>query len=227
MKKYTKYQKTDMDIIRLPIVKGITPILLDGTQRYAYGLSGFVDSWELKDWQKQGGYQGSVLYLYDLQENKVYVPFEKKKNVVYQAPLFCDGMIYFLQTDYDNQRVNLYRVSPATALEKITDLSIFDINLYNIGLIGEGIHIISRDESFVCYYPDFFEIKLESNESVLCVDGDKVYISAWVEEGVENGEITNTYSYYEKIIIKDKFGNFISEELGSLTQFPDGKWRVS
>lgn len=47
-----------MEIIRLPLVKGITPTLLDGTSRYAYGLSDFVDSWELKDWQERGGYQG-------------------------------------------------------------------------------------------------------------------------------------------------------------------------
>ena len=33
-------------------------------------------------------------------------------------PLFCDDMIYFLQLDYDERKVNLYRVSPNIALEK-------------------------------------------------------------------------------------------------------------
>lgn len=216
-----------MDIIRLPIINGITPDLLNGTERYAYGLSDFTDSWELKDWQEHGGYQGSVLYLYDLQESKVYIPFKKKKNVIYQMPLFSDGMIYFLQVDYDDNKVNLYRVSSSLELEKITDLSIDEVNLYNIGLIGEGVHITSQDESFVCYYPESFEIKLETNESVLCIDDEKIYISVWIEEGVENDEITKDYSYYEKIRVKDKSGNLISEEIGSLTQFPDGKWRIS
>lgn len=216
-----------MDIIRLPIVKGFTPMLLNGTDRYAYGLSDFLDSWELTDWQKNGGYQGSVLYLYDLYENKVYVPFEKKRNTVYQMPLFYDDMIYFLQVDYDEKKVNLYRVSPNAALEKVTDLSIDEVNLYNIGLTGEGVHISSQDESFVCYYPEPFEIKLEANEGVLYIDGDRIYIGAWIEEGVENDEITNDYSYYEKILIKDKAGNLISEEVGALKQFPDGKWRIS
>ncbi|MDU5237257.1 MAG: hypothetical protein E6192_06900 [Finegoldia magna] len=216
-----------MDIIRLPIINGITPDLLNGTERYAYGLSDFTDSWELKDWQEHGGYQGSVLYLYDLQESKVYIPFKKKKNVIYQMPLFSDGMIYFLQVDYDDNKVNLYRVSSSLELEKITDLSIDEVNLYNIRLIGEGVHITSQDESFVCYYPESFEIKLEVNESVLCIDDEKIYLSAWIEEGVENDEITKDYSYYEKIRVKDKAGNLISEEIGSLTQFPDGKWRIS
>lgn len=216
-----------MDIIRLPTVKGITPTILNGTDRYAYGLSDFTDSWELKDWQEHGGYQGAVLYLYDLHDNKVYVPFQKKKNVTYQMPLFCEDMIYFLQVDYDEWKVNLYRVLPNAEIEKITDLSIDEVNLYNIGLTGEGVYITSQDESFVCYHPEAFEIKLETNESVICINDDRIYISAWIEEGVENDEITNDYSYYEKIIIKDKAGNLISEEIGSLTQFPDGKWRIS
>lgn len=216
-----------MDIIRLPIINGITPDLLNGTERYAYGLSDFTDSWELEDWQEHGGYQGSVLYLYDLQESKVYIPFQKKKNVIYQMPLYCDDMIYFLQVDYDDKKVNLYRLSPNTAIEKITDLSIDEVDLYNIGLTGEGVHITSQDESFICYYPEAFEIKLETNESVICIYDEKIYISAWIEEGVENDEITKDYSYYEKIRVKDKAGNLISEEIGSLTQFPDGKWRIS
>ncbi len=216
-----------MDIIRLPIVKGITPTLLDGTDRYAYGLSDFVDSWELEDYQEHGGYQGSVLYLYDLYENKTYVPFEKKRNVIYEKPLFYNGVIYFLQIDYDNQKVNLYRVSPIVELEKVTDLSIDEINLYNLGLTGEEVHITSQDEHFVCYYPESFQVKLEPNEGVLCIVDDKIYIDAWIEEGIENDEITDDYCYYEKLIIKDKEGNLISEEVGALTQFPDGMWRIS
>ncbi len=31
-----------MDIIRLPIVKGITPNILNGTDRYTYDLSDFT-----------------------------------------------------------------------------------------------------------------------------------------------------------------------------------------
>ena len=216
-----------MDIIRLPMINGITPTLLNGTDRYAYGLSDFEEAWELKDWQENGGYQGSVLYLYDIYENKVYVPIEKQRNVIYQTPLFYANRIYFLQIDYDNQQINLYRFSPNAALEKVTDLSIEEVNLYNIGLTGEGVHITSQAESFICYYPETFEIKLEPNESVLCIDGDRIYINAWIEEGIEHDELTTNYSYYEKIRMKDKKGNLLSDEVGSLTQFPDGKWRLS
>lgn len=216
-----------MNIIRMPIINGITPTLLKGTDRYAYGLSDFENAWDLEDWQENGGYQGSVLYLYDLYENKIYIPFEKRKNVLYQEPLLYNDMIYFLQIDYDNQKINLYHLSSSKPLEKVTDFSISEVNLYNLGLTGEKVHITSQDDSFISYYPERFEIKLEPNESVICIADGKIYINAWIEEGVENDEITNNYSYYEKILIKDKEGKLLSEEVGSLTQFPDGKWRIS
>lgn len=216
-----------MNMIRMPIINGITPTLLKGTDRYAYGLSDFENAWDLEDWQENGGYQGSVLYLYDLYENKIYIPFEKRKNVLYQEPLFYNDMIYFLQIDYDNQKINLYHLSSSKPLEKVTDFSIGEVNLYNLGLTGEKVHITSQDVSFISYYPERFEIKLEPNESVICIADGKIYINAWIEEGVENDEITNNYSYYEKILIKDKEGKLLSEEVGSLTQFPDGKWRIS
>lgn len=216
-----------MNIIRMPIINGTTPTLLKGTNRYAYGLSDFEDAWNLEDWQENGGYQGSVLYLYDLYENKIYIPFEKRKNVLYQEPLFYNDMIYFLQIDYDNQKINLYHLSSSKPLEKVTDFSIGEVNLYNLGLTGEKVHITSQDDSFISYYPERFEIKLEPNESVICIADGKIYINAWIEEGVENDEITNNYSYYEKILIKDKEGKLLSEEVGSLTQFPDGKLRIS
>ena len=211
----------------MPIINGIIPTLLKGTDRYAYGLSDFENAWDLEDWQENGGYQGSVLYLYDLYENKIYIPFEKRKNVLYQEPLFYNDMIYFLQIDYDNQKINLYHLSSSKPLEKVTDFSIGEVNLYNLGLTGEKVHITSQDDSFISYYPERFEIKLEPNESVICIADGKIYINAWIEEGVENDEITNNYSYYEKILIKDKEGKLLSEEVGSLTQFPDGKWRIS
>ena len=216
-----------MNMIRMPIINGITPTLLKGTDRYAYGLSDFENAWDLEDWQENGGYQGSVLYLYDLYENKIYIPFEKRKNVLYQEPLLYNDMIYFLQIDYDNQKINLYHLSSSKPLEKVIDFSISEVNLYNLGLTGEKVHITSQDDSFISYYPERFEIKLEPNESVICIADGKIYINAWIEEGVENDEITNNYSYYEKILIKDKEGKLLSEEVGSLTQFPDGKWRIS
>ncbi len=216
-----------MEILRFPIVEGMTPELLSGTDRFAYALSDFADAWELPDWEESGGYQGAVLQIYDLYENKVHKPFDKKKNVTYQKPLFYKDMIYFLQTDFDEQKVCLFKLTPTSELQEVTRFSINEINLYNLGLTGEDIHITSQDDTFVCYYPDPFEIKLEPNESVLCISGDKIYFNAWIEEGIDSEEIAYDYRYYEKLLIKDRQGNLISEEVGSLNRFLDGRWRLS
>ena len=65
------------------------------------------------------------------------------------------------------------------------------------------------------------------NESVVFIDDDLVYFTAWVEEGVINDKITGDYRYYDKIIVKDKKGNIIYEEVGTLNQMIDGSWWIS
>ena len=64
-------------------------------------------------------------------------------------------------------------------------------------------------------------------ESVVFIDDDLVYFTAWVEEGVVNDKITGDYRYYDKIIVKDKKGNIIYEEVGTLNQMIDGSWWIS
>lgn len=217
-----------MKIIKLPKVNGITYNLLDGTSRFAYGTSDVEEFYELENWQEAGGYQGSVLYLYDLKDNRLYQPFEKRINVTYGEPLFSDGYIYILQGDYDNKEINLYKFMFECDLEKIKTFNMEEVNLYNLRLIGEGVNLISQDsEIFASYYPEKFEIDLKPNENVVMIDENLIYISAWIEEGIVNHFITQDYKFYDKLIIKDKAGKLISEEVGSLNKYPDGRWRLS
>lgn len=213
-----------MEIIRFSKINGITPMLLEGTDRYAYGLSDFVDFWELDDWQAHGGYASAVLYFFDIYENEIYQPFDLERHVTYQMPLFSDDQIYFLQMNFDTEFITLYRYCLKGSPEIVTQFSVHEVNLYNLGLKGAGVHVVSQDERFICYYPEQFEIELATNESVMCIDEDYVYINAWVEEGTYE---RSDYRYYEKLIVKNKKGQLISEEIGSLNQFPDGKWRLT
>ena len=58
---------------------------------------------------------------------------------------------------------------------------------------------------------------------------EKVYLSAWVEEGWddENDCETEEYNYYEKVVERDFKGNLLSETLGSLQQHADGTWWIA
>ena len=39
--------------------------------------------------------------------------------------------------------------------------------------------------------------------------------------------ITEDYKYYEKLIVRNRFGDVMSEEPGALTRLPNGQWWLS
>lgn len=62
----------------------------------------------------------------------MYRPFAKKRNIVYSDPVYADGFYYFLQGDYDERKITLYRYIPEKDAEKVTKLSTDEVNLYNL-----------------------------------------------------------------------------------------------
>ena len=200
-----------------------------GQDRLGYAVSDFEDFYDLIAWSKRGGYQGEVLYFYDFETGEVYQPFEKKRNVVYGQPRFADGFYYFLRGDYDENRLILYRFSPGETVESVVELKLNEVELYNLQIIGNPVHIISQDGEFRCYYPEKFSFALQPNESVCLIENDRVYIEAWVEEGWDDQKdcATEEYRYYHRVLVRDFRGELISEELGALHQAGDGSWWVS
>ena len=100
---------------------------------------------------------------------------------------------------------------------------------HNLRIIGEDVYIVSEDDEFVSYYPESFRFSKGVNESVSMIADQKVYLSAWVEEGWddENDCETEEYNYYEKVVERDFKGNLLSEKLGSLQQHSDGTWWIT
>ena len=200
-----------------------------GQDRLAFAMSDNEDLYDLIAWSERGGYQGAVLYFYDFETGDVYQPFEKKKNVVYSRPEFADGYYYFLQGDYDAKTVVLYRYFPDDLLAPVVTLPLDDVDLYNLRIVGNPVHIISQNEELRCYYPEAFSFPLEPNETVCFIEDGCVYIEAWIEEGWddENDRATDEYNYYHKVVVKDFHGKLISEEIGALGQAADGTWWMS
>ena len=200
-----------------------------GQDRLAFAMSDNEDLYDLFAWSERGGYQGAVLYFYDFETGDVYQPFEKKRNVVYSRPEFADGYYYFLQGDYDAKTVVLYRYFPDDLLAPVVTMPLDDVDLYNLRIVGNPVHIISQNEELRCYYPEAFSFPLEPNETVCFIEDGRVYIEAWIEEGWddENDRATDEYDYYHKVVVKDFHGNLISEEIGALGQAADGTWWMS
>lgn len=204
---------------------------IPGQGRFGYALSDLEDFFEVEEIIKVGGsYRGSVIRFYDYQRGKVFLPFDQKTNTTYGKPIYIDGSFYILQVDFDEGLANIYKYYPGESLDKIASYKIKNLSTYNLGLIGNDLHLISQDdESLEIYYPYRETVKLGANESVLLVNDGKVYINAWIEEGWddEKNREGEDYSYYDKLIIKDLDSNIISERVGNLHQRSDGTWWLS
>lgn len=197
-----------------------------GQNRFAFSHSDIADFYDLLERLQYGRYPGSVLRFYDLLTGKVYQPFDKQQNVLYSNPVYLENKYYFLQGDFSCKVIRLCRWDPDSCLQQVTELPIEEVNLYNLHIIGDSVHIVSQDEQFTCYYPQTFSFPLGSSESAIRIEGDKVYLTSWVEEGwdTEKNCATDRYRYYDKLIIRDFDGNLLSEEIGLLYQAPDGSW---
>jgi len=202
-----------------------------GQDRLAFAQSDSNDFYDMLDWLESGGYQGSVISFYDFENGKVYEPFTKKRNVMYSDPVFIDGYYYFLQGDFNTKVMALYRFFPEDKLDIVTTFNTDELNLYNLRIIGSPLWVVSQgcNDHFESYYPERFSFKLTPQESVEFIDGNRVYLDEWVEEGWDEEKdcATDEYKYYDRINIRDRSGKLISTEIGSLYQAPDGTWWVS
>lgn len=212
-------------------VKGDYVEEIPGQGRFGYSLSDLEDFFEIEEIINVGGsFRGSVIRFYDYQTGEVYLPFDQKTNTSYGKPIDIGGSFYILQVDFDEGLANIYKYYPGASLDKIASYRIKDLSTYNLGLIGNELHLISQDdESLEIYYPFRKTLKLAENESVILIDDEKVYINAWIEEGWddEKDRAGDDYHYYDNLIIKDMASNIILERIGNLHQSSDGTWWIA
>lgn len=218
-----------MQINRFEPISGTSVQDISGQSRYGYSLSDTTDFYDMTELLSNGGHIGTTISFYDYDTRKVYEPFSRQWNVLYGNPVYLQNYFWFLQGNYNTDKFTLYKYLPGEMPEKITQLNISDVNPYNLHVIGEDIHIVSEDEAFECYYPEPFKFQKELNETVEIIAEGKVYLSAWMEEGLDEQSdcATEDYRYYEKLIIRDFEGNVLSEEVGYLEQRLDGTWWMS
>ncbi len=200
-----------------------------GQYRLAFSHSDSNDLYDLVEWAERGGYPGSVLSFYDFENGSVYTPFEKKRDVLYGDPVYAGGFYYFLQGDYGERKVTLFRFLPPGFIEHVTQFSTDEVSLYNLQIVGVPVHVISQDSVFECYYPERISFPLRPNETVSLIEDGRIYAEAWIEEGwdKENDRASDEYRFYNKVIVKDFEGNTLSEEVGSLFQSQDGTYWIA
>lgn len=218
-----------MKLRRFEVISGRYIEVIPGQSRIGYSMSDTTDFYDMIEWAKKGGYQGSTISFYDYDNGKVYMPFQKQRNVLYGTPVYLKNSFWFLQGDYNSEKITLFKYFPDKAPERIVQLDVEEVDPYNLRIIGEDVYITSEDDEFISYYPESFRFSKNPNESVMMIADGKVYLSAWVEEGWDDEKdcAAEEYKYYEKVIVKDFKGNVLSEMMGSLQQHPDGTWWIA
>ena len=203
-----------------------------GQHRYAFGRTdATADLEDLVGWAERGGYPGNEVRLYDLETGRVYIPFEKERNVALSEPFYADGFFYLLRGDWNRRKIGLYRCLPWKTLERVTELDADQVEMRNLRILGNPVYIVSRgpEDLFRCYYPQSFSFRLGPNECVCFLEDGKAYGEAWVEEGWddERERPGPAYRYYHRVIVRDLQGKVLSDQVGSLCQAQDGVWWIA
>ena len=128
---------------RFEVVSGKYIEEISGQSRIGYSMSDTTDFYDMIEWSKKGGYQGSIISFYDYNNGKIYEPFQKQRNVLYGPPVYLKNSFWFLQGDYNSGKITLFRYLPDKIPELIIQFNIADVDLYNLRIIGEDIYILS------------------------------------------------------------------------------------
>ena len=104
-----------------------------GQYHIGYSMSDLTDFYEMDEYLKNGGYQGSTISFYDYDTGKIYEPFQKQRNVLYGKPVYLKDCFWFLQGDYDNGKITLFMYVPDKEPEIITQMDLAKLIQQNAG----------------------------------------------------------------------------------------------
>lgn len=138
--------------------------LLNGQNRYMYGVDTSVDFQDMVDWGSEERVEGRQMYFYDLKTNKKYSPFLPQINVLYAKPLWHANSIYILQGDFNQKQVRVYKYLPENQPQLVYEQRISKLSMYNLELTpGDKVYLtttnlenktISQQSGWLQQFPD-------------------------------------------------------------------------
>lgn len=207
-------------------LQDVCPERIEGTDEWyscKIAKNCFCDLYEAEQIVRDGQvYDGMTCALIHYPDRNVYYPFVNKENIYVDAPVYWEGMLYFLVVDF--------------ALEKI-EVVAFDTSMYETQTVAE----FSLDEVKDCYnlmlrvapvlvvrqgsksgldvvYPEKKHFEMSNHEVFLFKDEDKMYFSEWFEDP----------EYHEMVVVREwETGKEVERYDGSLWRMPNGEiWRL-
>lgn len=211
-------------MITITKIKGISecfPEPIEGTADWYYckeGKDSMCDLYEAEEIAKSGSpFSGMNCHLLHYPEGTLHSPFERKENVYVEAPVWDEGMLYFLVVDFSTKDMRIYSYAPDREfLEQLACLPLDTVkDCYNLMLKVSPV-MLCRDGNeglLEIIWPEKKTFQMEEGEAFLFRDEDTMYFSQWEEAP----------DYREYVISKDfASGRQKDRTPGYLQRLPGG-----
>ncbi|WP_313530484.1 hypothetical protein [Anaerotignum sp.] len=204
-------------------IKELSSMPLDkivGTNEWYYSAEWTGDVYEAEEMIENGNeFEGTNMYLIRYPEGKVVKPFERRRNVYIQRPVWNHDGIAFLLVDFVFSEIVVYHLNVDSY--KMMCISKFPLSIvtdcYNLQLCMTPLTLYRHgaDGRFELIWPERLSFVVEPNENLVHRDGDELYFSRWCENP----------DYKEEIYVRSACsGEVIRHFSGILYDMPDGTW---
>ncbi|BBF43779.1 hypothetical protein lbkm_2467 [Lachnospiraceae bacterium KM106-2] len=215
--------------MKIKNIEGLSDVYLEqieGTSEWYFCKQcedSFCDLYEAEEIIKEKGkFSGATCYLIHYPDGEVFRPFEMRKNIYIEAPVWDNGKIGFLEVDFLMNKINVYYYMPEDKkLVKLAELPLESVeDCYNLRLKSTPL-MLGRDGNegkYEIIWPVRKTILMGDRETLMFRQDEKLYFNDWYE----NPE------YHEEVVVRDINTGLVMERFcGNIYRMPDGTyWRI-
>ena len=211
-----------MKYLKIDGLTDVYPETVEGTNEWYYcklAKNTFCDLYEAEDIINSGKvYDGMNCVLIHYPDGEVIRPFEIKENMYVDAPVFYDGILYFLVVDFNQKHIQIVSFNPNTrGKSTVVEISLNEVeDCYNLLLRVAPVLLIreANDGYLNILWPEKKKIEIGDTEGFMFRDGDNLYFSEWYEDT----------EYHEMIVIRDWNTGEVKEKFeGQMIRMPNGE----
>ena len=203
-------------------LQDVCPERIEGTDEWyccKIAKNCFCDLYEAEEIVRNGQvYEGMTCVLIHYPDRNVYYPFVTKENVYVDAPVYWDGVLYFLVVDFTAEKIEIVAFDTTMyETQTIKEIPLNEVeDCYNLMLRVAPVLLVrdGNKNGLEVIYPEKKQLEMSNHEVFLFKDEDKMYFSEWFEDP----------EYHEMVVVRDwNTGKEIERFEGSLWRMPNGE----
>ncbi|MDO5292276.1 MAG: hypothetical protein Q4F05_05950 [bacterium] len=219
-------RKVYMEIKRIEDLSDVCLEQMEGTSEWYFCKQcedDFCDMYEAEEIiNNNGEFSGATCYLIHFPDGEVFRPFEMRKNIYIENPVFDNGRIGFLEVDFTMKTITIYHyIWEEKKLVTLTELPLALVeDCYNLSLKSTPLMLgrDGNDGKYEVIWPVRKDLRIGDRETLMFRYDEKLYFHDWYE----NPE------YHEEVVVRDLNTGLVLERFsGNIYRMPDGSyWRV-